>query len=346
MPWFWRNRAPDASRQLQNPGLDEQHLTQIGHAFLGRGFAYFVHGPGSLSECYRACASNMRVLDQGFASPVGLGGISQDGEGNGDVVWTGYENQAGSVILFFQMASAEVQFFLHSIAKPVGWVRDPWVSGKTGYQEVPPPEVLKIVNGTHATPVWEIAGLEHLRPGGAPGPLPIALYELAVAQFGPDAPGLRSRPGQLVELLNPQLNEHDLTQIVYNVLKLQGTTMMVFGPGTVAECYQACLRAAPVIGDVASGSGRVASLRAPSGVNWIGVEGPEGAAIVFVVLNESDLNEVHERLLRPMGRVGTPWSCDYAAEGARVPEAALPILRAARGIALSAMPGHEEQRDH
>jgi hypothetical protein len=146
----------------QNPGLSTSELTRVGLQLLNEGtLAYLAYGSGSLSDCYQAVSSAAPVFRRTQADRTGIGLIG----GMKYAPWLGFESDEGSVIAYLCFSEGDSKWGIENILfklknLPDEWHSDICTSGRL------PAEVVHILHGARAVPVWEVADFEHTDSSG------------------------------------------------------------------------------------------------------------------------------------------------------------------------------------
>jgi hypothetical protein len=138
-------------------------------------------------------------------------------------------------------------------------------------------------------------------------------------------------------LRDPGLPDSDLNQIGYSLFTACGLTLMLFGPGSLEDCFAAVSKAAPVFLDTRALGTGVGTLGNRDDGYWMGYEGPLGAAVAYFCLLECDLHYVRINIMDPLKDIGGIWAFDLGSVGAEVPSEAWAILAEARAVPVWAI---------
>jgi hypothetical protein len=133
-------------------------------------------------------------------------------------------------------------------------------------------------------------------------------------------------------LADPGYPDGSLTQITYGLLKACGLSYVVSGAGALDDLFDALRSIAPVFNTTQVKSSGIANLGGRSDSAWIGVEGPNGSAIIYYVFPDADSGFVLDKIGMLLPELSDPWDWGIATVDASVPLASLNILQTSKAV--------------
>lgn len=153
-------RGTAQESHLVSPGLPETHPRQLGYELLvGTGLGLALHGPGDVSDCFRELARVSPVLLESQAIGAGFGSLRQDAG-----LWMAWSGPSGSAIVYCGLPDSDSGFLLHHITDPIMSVRGRFTGDLICLGSSSSAGLVEIINTGEPVPVWDLPGLEHLRP--------------------------------------------------------------------------------------------------------------------------------------------------------------------------------------
>lgn len=154
--------------------------------------------------------------------------------------------------------------------------------------------------------------------------------------FGHKAVETPAEPaGRAVTLRDPGLPEHDLRQQIHHLFQGRRPSYVVYGPGTVDECFAALTAVAP--------AGR-SSVVLPTGIAAFGADpamplaalsGPNGSAVAVFSTPACAPLDLKLLLVDPLRELAAPWAWRMVLPGAWVDSEAAAVIDDAVAVPLS-----------
>lgn len=150
---------------LQNPGLPDTDLTQIGHMlFVNCGLTWVIHGPGSFEDCFREVASSAPIFHSTQVRPNGFANLN----GRSDSLWIGFEGPNGSALAYYCFPECDSGFVLDKLVLPLKELGTDWSLDMVTVNAQAPISLAERLIGARAVSPWSIAPLAHLAPKEVP----------------------------------------------------------------------------------------------------------------------------------------------------------------------------------
>ena len=148
------------------------------------------------------------------------------------------------------------------------------------------------------------------------------------------------------DMWNPGLPERDITQAAYAMMQTLEVTWLVYGPGSLEECFRAVLTVAPVFRETKGVGLGIGSIGGRTDSFWMGFQGRHGAVMAYYCSGASwteDHRFLLDEIVRPLGNLPDPWHWGRAVVG-NMPSAAAQILNGARAVPVWNIPGMEHAK--
>lgn len=145
-----------------------------------------------------------------------------------------------------------------------------------------------------------------------------------------------------VFLPDPGLDDEDLAQLGYNLMKACGLTILAFGQYPLEQLVGLLLQHAPAFGNTEVRPAGIGSIAGHDDKLWMGFEGPYGSLIAFFAVGGGDF--VQEEVLRPVSSMVPQVQWGLGILGAQVPAPAAQILAGARPVRLWELQPFADQR--
>lgn len=105
---------------------------------------------------------------------------------------------------------------------------------------------------------------------------------------------------------DPGRPESDLTQRMFGMMRAAGMSLVVHGPGSAEDCFQAVTAAAPVFGDSGEVGGGFGTVNGP-GHPWMIASGPSGSVFAFFLSPDADIHFFTTQIADRLKNVAAPW---------------------------------------
>ena len=106
---------------------------------------------------------------------------------------------------------------------------------------------------------------------------------------------------------DPGRLEHDLTQRMFGMLQACGMTLLVHGPGTAEECFDAACAVAPALARAGEVGGGIGTIGGSSAHPWMIAAGPSGALLACFLTPDADIHFITTQLSDRLQRIQPPW---------------------------------------
>lgn len=129
----------------------------------------------------------------------------------------------------------------------------------------------------------------------------------------------RADDGPTVALTDPQLPENEPLQTLYKIISTVPFTFLVYGPGDLAQCFREVSTGAPVFHTTEALTKWAGQFPGQKGIHWLGLNGPNGAAIAVPSIGGHDLEFGTKLMNDIVDNLNEHWQWSYVAKSEVVP---------------------------
>lgn len=147
-----------------------------------------------------------------------------------------------------------------------------------------------------------------------------------------------STPRENSVLRDPGLDDTDPKQLGYQLFNSCGLTFLVWGPGSLADCFTAWSEVAPAMTTTQTRAGFMGAVGGREDSVWVGYANDDSSAIAYHCFPDGDIQFIQREIAMNLRHLSTPWKWGLGTVGASLPEDAAQIIQEADVIPVWRLP--------